>query len=271
MDILNAQVKAKNEGMGYAVLTVAEEEGPSPFKIGKRMLLLENGQTLGTIGGGAVERIALEDAGDAIKKGKSVFKRYVNDKMNEEAGLGCSFSCSILIEVVKPELQLVVCGAGHVGSAVLKLAKFLNFRTVLVDARPKEHIGEILDMADRYIHSESFEKGILDGNIQDGAYYVCCAPTHTQDKSALRGALQKSFAYIGMLGSIRKTKEMYGQLENEGMDRDLLEKVHCPVGLDICNMSPEEVAFSILSEILMLKNEGTGKMRVEIARERRGG
>jgi len=82
---------------------------------------------------------------------------------------------------------------------------------------------------------------------------------NTQNKSALKGAMQKSFGYVGMLGSIKKTKDIYKQLDEKSISRELLEQVHTPVGLDIGDMSPEEVGFSILAEMLMIKNGGTGK------------
>ncbi len=264
MEILQEQLKAEKEGIAYATLTVAETEGTSPCKIGKKMLLLENGTTSGTIGGGNLEHRAIEDAAKAIKNGQSFFKQYENIPSYEEPGLGCSFKVSLLVEVVIPALQLVVCGAGHVGTAVLRLAKLLHFNTVLIDNRPPDQIQDAITLADRFIPGEIYETCVLTGNIRGGAYYLCCASTHTQDKSALKGALQKRFAYVGMLGSMKKTKEMYRQLEEEGISRNLLEQVRCPVGLDICDMSPEEVAFSVMAEMLMIKNGGTGKPRREL-------
>lgn len=261
MKILQEQLKAKKAGIAYALLTVAETEGTSPCKLGKKMLLLEDGTTFGTIGGSEFELQALEDAAQAIKDRQSFFKRYSHIPANEEPGLGCSFKVGLLVEVVSPGLQLVVCGAGHVGSAVLRLARLLHFETILLDNRRSDQIQAAIELADHFISCGTFEDGILDAGISDGAYYLCCAPTHTQDKSALKGALQKSFAYVGMIGSVQKTKDIYQQLEKEGISRDLLEQVYTPVGLDICDMSPEEVAFSVLAEILMIKNGGTGKSR----------
>lgn len=261
MKILQEQMKAKKAGISYALLTVAETEGTSPCKVGKKMLLLEDGTTFGTVGGGEFERQALKEAAQAIKDRQSFFKRYSHTPTYEEPGLGCSFKVSLLVEVVIPGLQLVICGAGHVGGAVLRLARLLNFETILIDTRQPDQIQATIELADRFISCEAFEAGILAAGIPDGAYYLCCAPTHTQDKSALKGALQKKFTYVGMLGSAKKTKEMYQQLEEEGISRDSLEQVYSPVGLDICDMSPEEVAFSVLAEILMIKNGGTGKSR----------
>lgn len=267
MDILQEQLKAKKAGLAYAILTVVDAEGTSPCKIGKKILLLEDGSAMGTIGGGQFEREALADAKQAIKDRQSFFKRYEHIPTYEAAGLGCTFNVSLFVEVVSPRLQLVVCNAGHVGYAVLNLARMLHFETILFDTRQPEQIKEQISVADQFIPCDDFEKAILETDIADGAYYVCCASTHTQDKSALKGSLQKNFAYVGMLGSFQKTKEMYKQLEAEGIAADLLEQVHTPVGLDICDMSPEEVGFSILAEILMIKNGGTGIPRKELKRK----
>lgn len=263
MDILQEQLKARKAGMAYAVLTVVATEGTSPSKIGKKILLLADGTAMGTIGGGEFEREAIRDAQEAIATGTSFFKRYEHLPTYEAEGLGCTFAVSLFVEVFTPKIPLVILNAGHVGTAALKLAKFLHFETILLDLRPPEQIAEQIEMADRFIPCENFETALLAADIPDGAYYLCCASTHTQDKSALKGALQKNFAYVGMLGSFQKTKEMYKQLEAEGLSRALLEQVHTPVGLDICDMSPEEVGFSILSEMLMVKNGGTGKPRKE--------
>ncbi|WP_303870076.1 XdhC family protein [Acetobacterium wieringae] len=267
MDILQEQLKAKKAGQAYAILTVVETEGTSPSKIGKKIFLLEDGFTIGTIGGGQFERDAIADAMQAIKERQSFFKRYEHIPTYEAAGLGCTFNVSLFVEVVSPRLQLVVCNAGHVGYAVLNLAKLLHFETILFDTRHPEQIQEQIMVADQFIPCDDFEKAILEAEIADGAYYVCCASTHTQDKSALKGSLQKNFAYVGMLGSFQKTKEMYKQLVEEGIAAELLEQVHTPVGLDICDMSPEEVGFSIMAEILMIKNGGTGKPRKELKRK----
>ncbi|MBC3887185.1 XdhC family protein [Acetobacterium paludosum] len=259
MEILEAQLKAKKAGIPYALLTVTETEGTSPCKVGKKMLLLKDGTTFGTVGGGEFERQAIEEAKQAIKDRKSFYKRYTHIPTYEETGLGCTFNASLFVEVVSPRLPLVICNGGHVGNAVLHFAKLLQFETILIDTRSPDLIQDKIELADRFISCEIFETGILEADIPDGAYYICCASTHTQDKSALKGALQKNFEYVGMLGSTKKTVEMYKQLEEEGIDRALLEQVHTPVGLDIGNASPEEVAFSILAEILMVKNGGTGK------------
>lgn len=267
MDILQEQLKAKKSGISYAILTVVETEGTSPSKVGKKIFLREDGTFIGTIGGGEFEREAVADAAQAIKDRKSFFKRYEHIPTYEAAGLGCTFNVSVFVEVVSPRLQLVVCNAGHVGHAVLQLAKLLHFQTILFDTRHPEQIKDQLELVDQFIPCDDFEKAILEADISNGAYYVCCASTHTQDKSALKGSLQKNFAYIGMLGSFQKTKEMYKQLEAEGIAADLLEQVHTPVGLDICDMSPEEVGFSIMAEILMIKNGGTGKPRKELKRK----
>jgi len=262
MDILEEQLKAQRSRKAYAELTVAETEGVSAYKIGKKMLLLEDGTTFGTVGGGGVERQVLEDALQAIRDRKSSFyKWYEHNADGEDIGLGCTYKAGLLVEVFNPKLQLVVCGAGHVGGAILRLAQILPFETILVDNRQTSQIQDKIDLADVFVPCDTYEEGVADKNILDGAYYVCCASLHTQDKSAMKGALKRPFAYIGMLGSVQKREDIFGQLQEEGFSKELFEKVYTPVGLDICDISPEEVAFSILSEILMVKNEANGLPR----------
>lgn len=261
MDLLNEQLKAREKRISYAVLTVAETEGVSAYKIGKKMLLLENGTTYGTIGGGGVERQALDDAKEAIRNRQNFYKWYEHNADGEDPGLGCAYKAGLLVEVFNPKLQLVVCGAGHVGGAILQLSKTLPFETILIDNRPVSQIQDKIDLADVFIPCDTYEEGIADKNILDEAYYVCCASLHSQDKSAMKGALKKPFAYIGMLGSVQKREDIFGQLVEEGVDKRLFEKVYAPVGLDICDISPEEVALSILAEILMVKNQTNGLPR----------
>jgi xanthine dehydrogenase accessory factor len=261
MDILEEQLKAQKSRTAYAVLTVAETEGTSAYTIGKKMLLFEDGKTVGTVGGGRVERLALDDALRAIQNRQSFYKWYEHNANGEAPGLGCTFKAALLVEVFNPKLQLVVCGAGHVGGSILRLAKMLPFETVLVDHRAALLIQDKIDLADVFINCNTYEEGVASSVILDGAFYVCCASTHTQDKSALKGALKRNFTYIGMLGSVQKREDIFTQLEEEGVGKGLLERVYAPVGLDICDISPIEVAFSILAEILMVKNQTNGLPR----------
>ena len=261
MDLLEEQLKAQKSRTAYAELTVAETEGVSAYKVGKKMLLFEDGTTFGTVGGGGVERQVLDDAMQAIQNRQSFYKWYEHNADGEAPGLGCTYKASLLVEVFNPKLQLVVCGAGHVGGALLRLTTILPFETILVDNRPATQIQNKSDLADVFIPCDSYEEGVANENILDGAYYVCCASLHSQDKSALKGALKKPFAYIGMLGSVQKREDIFAQLVEEGVDKALFEKVYAPVGLDICDISPEEVALSILAEVLMVKNQTNGLPR----------
>jgi len=258
--LLEEQLDAQKNGISYAVLNVAKNEGTSPCVVGKKMLLLGNGVTFGTIGGGSFERDALEDAQQALCSGNSYLKEYHHTPTNEDPGLGCTFTAWLYVEIVHPAPVLVVCGGGHVGSSLLALAKHAGFRTILLDVC--QSCADNSD-ADKTLTCDSYEEGIESADIPDNAYYFCGAAMHTQDKSALAGILKRKFAYAGMLGSIKKAKEIFRQLKEMGYDAELFKRVHAPVGLDICDMSPQEVAFSVMAEILMIKNNGTGRPRGE--------
>lgn len=264
MDVFQAQLEAQKNGICCAMLTVVEAEGTSAFQVGKKMLLYEDGRSLGTIGGGTTEADALNDAAQAIKSRKSYLKKYIHSCGDEAPGLGCHFQISLFIETINPKVQFIVCGGGHVGGAALRLAKFLNFETILIDSRTVDQLENATPYADRLIINESFEAAVISARFSEEAYYLCSASSHTLDKSALKGILSKPFSYVGMLGNSKKKIEMFHQLEEEGINKELLDQVHTPVGLDICDMSPEEVAFSVMSEVLMIKNKGTGKSRMAL-------
>lgn len=258
--LLQAQLDAQNGGIPYALLHVVKSEGTSPATSGKKMLLLGDGRTFGTIGGGSYEREALRDAQAAMSCGGTYFKEYHHVPTDEDPGLGCTFTALLYVEINRPAPTLVVCGGGHVGKSLLTLAKFTGFRTVLLDvSRSCADEGA----ADRVIVCENYRDYVLSADIPNGAYYFCGAGRHTEDKEALEGILRRDFAYAGMLGSVRKAQEVLSQLAGMGFSEELLSRVHAPVGLDICDMSPKEVALSVMAEILMVKNRKTGLPRGE--------
>lgn len=258
--LFQEQMDAQKNGMSYAVLHVVKNEGTSPAIVGKKMLLLSNGKTFGTVGGGSYERCALEDAQRALSSGNSYLKEYHHIPKDEDPGLGCAFTAWLYVEIVRPAPMLVVCGGGHVGRCLLTLAKYAGFRTILLDIY--EACADNSD-ADMTFICTSYKEGILSADIPDDAYYFCGAGKHTEDKSALEGILKREFTYAGMLGSIKKAKEIFRQLAEMGYDTGLFKQVYTPVGLDICDMSPQEVAFSVMAEILMIKNNGSGRPRRE--------
>ena len=158
--LLREQLDALNGGISHAMVTIVEADGSAPRKNGK-MLVFENGDTLGTIGGGSTECLAAKDAMECIRTGENAFKIYdLSSAATNNTGMTCGGHIKVLIESFPSKPLLVMCGAGHVGCAVLKVAGFMGYSTLLIDDRADEIIDKSIAVADRFVRVKDFEKDI---------------------------------------------------------------------------------------------------------------
>ena len=257
-ELLLEQLKAGKAGKNHAAVTILHAEGSTPRSSGK-MLVFADGKTIGTIGGGEVERLAAEDARKALQEGGNLCKEYRLTPDKNGIGMTCGGSVTVFIEVYLAKPRLIMCGAGHVGGALISLAQFCGFEVTLLDTRPDEYIQDKIDLADRYIHAENFYDGLMQIEISAPAYIVIATFGHSGDGEALDAALQKESAYIGMVGSKKKIAALFEKLRAKGYSDAQLQKVYTPVGLDIGSETPEEIALSIMAEIMMVKKGGSAK------------
>ena len=255
---LQAQLAAQRAGQTYAVVTIVEASGSVPRTSGK-MLILSDGCSTGTIGGGPAERRAKADALAAMDAGKNTFVHY---DFPAPDGACCAGRLSILIEVFQPKPLLVVFGGGHVGTSLLRLSGPTGFRTLLFDDRAEHQIPDAVSLADRFIRVTQIEQEIQSAPIPAGAFFVLCGHDHSVDGEALAAALQKNARYIGMLASRRKIQSLFSSLLARGFTQAQLDFVHTPIGLDLGGETPQELAVGILAQILLVKN---GKeIRIEL-------
>ncbi len=257
IDIVKEQVAAYENRIDHAVVTIIHSDGSTP-RTNAKMLVYANGATKGTIGGGEAERIAIMDALQCIREGSNSMKTYDMTSAVSETGMPCGGNISVMIEAFVSRPVLVMCGAGHVGEAVLKMASFVGFDTILIDDREESLIKEKVALADRFIKVNYFEKEIKETDIPAGAYFVIATHGHVYDGDALAAALTKDAAYLGMIGSTKKIQILFAHLKEKGVSEKELDKVYTPIGLDIGGETPEEIAVSIIAEILMVKNGRTG-------------
>lgn len=252
IDIVREQVKAYEAHRNYAVITITHSDGSTPRKNGK-MLVYEDGSTTGTIGGGAVELMAIRDAKECIKNGSGKVRAYDLTSAASETGMTCGGNISVLIEVFAVRPLLVVCGAGHVGEAVVKLASFLGFDTLLLDDREEQEITEKIKAADRFIRIRNYEEELKRMELPENSYVVIATHGHAFDGAALAGVLRKNVAYIGMIGSVKKKHALYRNMLEQGFSEEELQKVYAPIGLNLGGETPEEIALSIMAEIMTIK------------------
>lgn len=258
------------DGKAFVLATVVESFGSTPRKAGAKMIVLEDGSTIDTVGGGKVELQVVEDALEALKRGISRTVKYELRTSGEHAlGMECGGETTVFLEVNKAAQTLVVAGAGHIAQKLAPMAKLLDFNVIVVDNRPEYADYVNLPSADQVIcgHPANLPELVaLDRN----SYVVIVTHGHLHDKDTLEAVLSADVAYIGMIGSQNKVRVVLEQLLAEGADPERVARVHSPIGLDLGGGTPGEIAVSILSEIIALRHGRLGQFRVRrnpVARE----
>ncbi len=255
MDIFSNAAELESESKPFALLTIISENGSAPRMIGAKMIVQQDGSMIGTIGGGRLEKQAVEDALGAISEGTSVLKKY---KLTpEKGGLGmlCGGEVEVFIDVSRPSPSLLILGGGHIAQELHYFAPRLGFRVIVVDNRPEFATKERFPNAFKVIKAE-YNDEELRNLAGKNSHVVIVTHGHLGDKEALKNMLNSNPAYIGMIGSRTKVGKIMELLEAEGVPRNKLSRVYSPIGLDIGSDTPAEIALSILSEIVAVKNTG---------------
>lgn len=256
VDPLRAFVEAVNRNEPVALATVVNRrsaEGPDPTA---KMAVWADGRTLGSLGT-AVDAEVVPDALAALAKGTSQSFIYpkTGGPRTRRAEQAAEFE--VYVEVVKPPTLLVV-GAGHVGGFVAKLGKLVGMQVAVIDDRPEFANRERFPEADRII-CEDFIPALRAFPIDAGTFVVVVTRGHKQDETSVREVIASEAGYIGMIGSRRRAGAVLKLLRDSGVPRAALERVRTPIGLDIGAETPEEIAVSIVAEIIMTRLGGTGR------------
>jgi xanthine dehydrogenase accessory factor len=163
----------------------------------------------------------------------------------------------VFIDVIAPQFTLLLIGAGHVAIPLAELAHLLGFRTVVFDDRAEYANRDRFPQADEVL-VEDFETGLSVLDITPSTWVVIATRSHESDATALRAVVGSPAAYIGLLGSRRKVSLIFKALREEGIGEEQLARVYAPVGLDLGAETPEEIALSIMAEIIMLRQGSKG-------------
>jgi xanthine dehydrogenase accessory factor len=255
---------ALERGESAALVTIVSTTGSTPQRVGAKMLVFGDGRIVGTIGGGCYENDAFWKAREAITSRKPQLVHYeLDDDFAQETGLICGGQMSVYIEPVEPSPELYVIGAGHVGFHLANMAHEVGFKVHVVDDREKFANRERFPNADEVV-TEDIPTWITRTAIPGHAYVVVVTRGHTNDLDALRALAPRELRYLGLIGSKAKVARIQDQLLSEGMAPELLTHVHAPIGLDIGAVSPQEIAVSILSELIAVKH---GKIKSRDASE----
>jgi xanthine dehydrogenase accessory factor len=248
LDVITFAAQKAAEGKKVALVTVTETSGSSPASVGQMIAVLADGSTAGTVGGGASEYQIIQKALEAIKNGERVFKFSFD---HSEFGMICGGSMAGFGNVLGSQPTLCVFGGGHIAQCLARLALNSGFSVTVVEDRPEFASGF---ESVRYVicRPEEYEKT---DPASTADYAVICTRGHKTDGEALRYCLSKEFDYLGMIGSENKVTALFDSLRGEGVEKAELDRVYAPIGLDIADALPSEIAVAILAEILLVKNK----------------
>jgi len=257
-------------GSAVALATVVRARGSVPRRAGSKMLIFPDGHIEGTVGGGEMESRVIHEALEAMTSGEPKILHYTfQDPAQGDPGV-CGGEMEVFVEPILPRRTLVVVGAGHVGKAVTHLAHWLGFRVVVCDDRPEFARPEAVPDGDVYLACPLAEIPVR-LEITDQTMIVLTTRGVGVDIDGLPPLLDTPAAYIGVIGSRKRWETCASQMREKGVPEEKIRRVTSPIGLELNAETPEEIAVSILAEIIMLLRGGSGKTMAHKPLQRKRG
>jgi xanthine dehydrogenase accessory factor len=257
-DLYEEVVRLRAEGERAVLATVVRAQGSTPREAGAKMLVYEDGSIRETIGGGSLEAAVIREALDTLAAGEP---RLVHHDLTgpeaSDVGMICGGALDVFLEPILSDPKVFLFGGGHVSLPVARLSKRVGFRVAVIDNRPEFASRERFPEADEVVieeFSSAFKKLKIDGE----SYAVILTRGHVYDQEVLEWALGTEARYIGMIGSRKKVQAIFRNLREKGIPEEKLAAVHSPIGLDIGALTPEEIAVSIVAELIRERRKGRG-------------
>jgi len=252
LDLFEEIVKLRRAGRRAALATIVHTNGSIPSYESSRMLVRDDGSIAGTIGGGCVEAEVWAAAKEVMHNEaprKMVFN--LNHEATYDNGLICGGTLEVFVEPILPQPMLYLFGCGHVSMAVAKAAASAGFAIGVIDDRETFANAERFPMAQE-IHT-NYEDAFAKIQPNAATYLVIVTRGHKEDMRVLAWAVRTPARYIGMIGSKRKVLSVYKALEQDGYRPEEFQHVYAPMGLEIGALAPEEIAISIVAELIAVR------------------
>jgi len=252
-EVFEAALQAEEGGLAAALVTVVGTEGSTPQKAGAKMVVYADGRIVGTIGGGCVEAEMTWRARQVIETRHAATASYdlTPDQAGED-GLVCGGRMQVFIEPILGTPTLCLFGAGHVAQPLARMAKAVGFRVEVADDRVKFANRTRFPDADAIV-VDSFPEAAARMTLGRNSYAVVVTRGHNGDAGALQSVLGRELRFVGLLGSRPKMVHVFAELEERGVPPAELARVHCPLGIEIGAETPEEIAVSILAEMIAVR------------------
>lgn len=267
MTIFHSLSEMEAENQAGALCMVIRSKGSTPRHTGSKMLVFPDGKIEGTVGGGELENRVIREALEAISDGRPRILEYqMTDPKRGDVGV-CGGQVEVYVEPVRPKPTIVVIGAGHVGKALAYLAHWLGYWVVVNDDRPGFCTPEAVPGGDVYLPVTMAELP-QHMDITPWTYLVLTTRGVNVDVIGLPSLLDYPAAYLGVIGSPRRWAMARKMMIEQGVDETKLERVRSPIGLELNAETPEEIAVSIMAEIIMLREGGDGQVMSEIVKKK---
>lgn len=242
------------KGIPVALVTVLDHAGSTPGKQGSIMAVLSNGMSKGSVGGGDLEYTIIKQTLECLLSGtSSEFEYSLTGRGNVD--MACGGNVRIYIKVFPASSKLYLVGGGHIAAQLYKLGQMAHFSVTVIDDRQEFANRERFPDATEIINADPAEV-LSKITIDKDTYIAIATHSHVHDEAALRAVVGSKAAYIGLIGSKKKVKNFFLRMRKDGFSEEDIQKLYAPMGLDIANVKPEEIAISIISEMLQVKNSG---------------
>ena len=258
-NIYNKITEAINNNIPSWLVTVTNVTGSTPASAGMKMIVYSDGSIAGTVGGGEIEKKVIDKI-LKIRPGaveKWSYDLGADSKTAESTNMVCGGIQEVLIEPLLQGLPLFIIGGGHCGMALRNLASRTGFLVTVVDNRPEwatkiKHPNAVNTI---YCDYNEITKRI---NFPIESFIVIMTHGHIHDSIVLEQLIINDFKYLGMIGSKRKVKIVLDDLIKKGITKDKVKKVFSPIGLDLLTHTPDEIAVSIIAQMIAVKNGKNG-------------
>ena len=245
--------EALARGDEAALVTIVATHGSTPQRVGAKILVYADGRTVGTIGGGCYENDACGKARESLRTRQARLVKYdLSDDIAEDNGLICGGQMQVFIEPLEASPAMYLVGAGHISQPIARAATMVGFRVHVLDDREKFANRERFPDA-ASVTVDTIADWLARADLPASAYVVVVTRGHTHDLEALRALAGRPLRYVGMIGSRAKVTKITDALVGGGVSPEWLRGVHAPIGLRIGAVTPEEIAISIVAEMIAVR------------------
>ncbi len=261
-EITTESLRAARSGDPVVVATIVEAPAESATTKGTKLLVRPDGSRLGAFDPGLEDAVAQDCLAVLGEFPRSIvqafYYRIETGRINRLEAKGDSDAYEVMVEIIEPPVTLLIVGGGHIGLSLATIGAHVGFSVAVLDDREIYANAERFPMADRVMCGD-FVELLSDFPVGQNTFAVLVSRGHKQDETALRSMVTRGARYVGMIGSKRRVSTVLRHLAEEGFPLDALERVYTPIGFDIGAETPEEIAVSIIAEMIAVRRGGTGK------------